>query len=96
MAPDAALCTDGFVTYERIAKVRAHPAFRPELPAGGTKRTPRSHHINTVNALIAGSAPSFCSLFADPPSKGTLPHIGPLGTPPEITRTAPTSMPSGC
>lgn len=38
MAPNSALCTDGFVTYERIAK---------------DARIPRSQHINTVNALIS-------------------------------------------
>jgi hypothetical protein len=52
MAPDAVLCTDGFVTYERIAKDERIPHFA--LNAGRrTKRTPRSHHINTVNALIS-------------------------------------------
>ena len=52
MAPDAVLCTDGFVTYERIAKDERIPHFA--LNAGRrTKRTPRSHHIDTVNALIS-------------------------------------------
>jgi len=51
MVPDAVLCTDGFVTYERIAKDARIPHFA--LKAGRrTERTPRSHHINTVNALI--------------------------------------------
>ena len=51
MAPDAILCTDGFVTHERIAKDARTPHVA--LNAGRrSKRTPRSHHINTVNALI--------------------------------------------
>ena len=62
MAPDA--CTDGFVTYERIAKDEHIPHFA--LNAGRrSKRTPRSHHINTVNALI-GRFRAFTSPSADP------------------------------
>jgi hypothetical protein len=51
LARDAVLCTDGFATYERIAKEARIPHFA--LNAGRrSKRTPRSNHINTVNALI--------------------------------------------
>ena len=67
MAPDAALCTDGFVTYERIAKDERIPHFA--LNAGRrTKRTPRSHHINTVNAFI-GRFRTFMQPFCGPASK---------------------------
>ena len=67
MAPDAVLCTDGFVTYERIAKDERIPHFA--LTAGRrTKRTPRSHHINTVNALI-GRFRAFMQPFCGPASK---------------------------
>ncbi len=67
MAPDAVLCTDGFVTYERIAKDEHIPHFA--LNAGRrTKRTPRSHHINTVNALI-GRFRAFMQPFCGPASK---------------------------
>jgi hypothetical protein len=46
MARDAVLCTDGFATSERIAKDERIPHFA--LNAGRrTKRTPRSHHINS-------------------------------------------------
>jgi hypothetical protein len=67
MSPDAVLCTDGFVTYERIAKDERIPHFA--LNAGRrTKRTPRSHHINTVNALISRFR-TFMQPFCGPASK---------------------------
>lgn len=67
MAPDAVLCTDGHATYERIAKVERIPHFA--LNAGRrSKRTPRSHHINTVNALI-GRYRAFMQPFCGPASK---------------------------
>lgn len=67
MARDAVLCTDGFATYERIAKDERIPHFA--LNAGRrTKRTPRSHHINTVNALI-GRFRAFMQPFCGPASK---------------------------
>ena len=67
MAPDAVLCTDGFVTYQRIAKDERIPHFA--LNAGRrTKRTPRSHHINTVNALISRFR-AFMQPFCGPASK---------------------------
>jgi hypothetical protein len=67
LAPDAVLCTDGFVTYERIAKDERIPHF--VLNAGRrTKRTPRSHHINTVNALISRFR-AFMQPFCGPASK---------------------------
>ena len=67
MAPDAVLCTDGFVTYERIAK--DEPILHFVLNAGRrTKRTPRSHHINTVNALISRFR-AFMQPFCGPASK---------------------------
>ena len=67
MAPDAVLCTDGFVTYERIAKDERIPHFA--LNAGRrTKCTPRSHHINTVNALISRFR-AFMQPFCGPASK---------------------------
>ena len=67
MARDAVLCTDGFVTYERIAKDERIPHFA--LNAGRrTKRTPRSHHINTVNALISRFR-AFMQPFCGPASK---------------------------
>lgn len=67
MAADAVLCTDGHVTYQRIAKDERIPHFA--LNAGRrTKRTPRSHHINTVNALI-GRFRSFMRPFCGPASK---------------------------
>lgn len=51
MAPDAVLCTDGHVTYEAIARDERISHF--VLVSGRRpKRTPRSHHIDTVNALI--------------------------------------------
>jgi hypothetical protein len=67
MAPDAVLCTDGFVTYERIAKDERIPHFA--LNAGRrTTRTPRRHHINTVNALISRFR-AFMQPFCGPASK---------------------------
>jgi len=67
MARDAVLCTDGHATYERIAKDECIPHFA--LNAGRrSKRTPRSHHINTVNALI-GRFRSFMQPFCGPASK---------------------------
>jgi len=67
MAPDAVLCTDGHATYERIAKDKRIPHFA--LNAGRrSKRTPRSHHINTVNALI-GRFHAFMRPFCGPASK---------------------------
>lgn len=52
MAPDAVLCTDGHVTYEKIAKVTRMTHFA--LNGGRRSRsTPKTHHINTVNALIS-------------------------------------------
>ncbi len=50
---------DGFVTYERIAK---------------DERIPRSHHINTVNALISRFR-AFMQPFCGPASKN-LPAYG--------------------
>jgi transposase-like protein len=67
MAQDAVLCTDGHATYERIAKDERIPHFA--LNAGRrSKRTPRSHHINTVNALI-GRFRAFMQPFCGPASK---------------------------
>lgn len=67
MALDAVLCTDGHATYERIAKDERIPRFA--LNAGRrSKRTPRSHHINTVNALI-GRFRAFMQPFCGPASK---------------------------
>jgi len=67
MARDAVLCTDGFATYERIAKDERIPHFA--LNAGRRSgRTPRSHHINTVNALI-GRFRAFMQPFCGPSSK---------------------------
>jgi len=67
MAPDAVLCTDGHATYERIAKDQRIPHFA--LNAGRrSKRTPRSHHINTVNALI-GRFRGFMQPFCGPASR---------------------------
>jgi transposase-like protein len=67
MAQDAVLCTDGHATYERIAKDQHIPHFA--LNAGRrSKRTPRSHHINTVNALI-GRFRAFMQPFCGPASK---------------------------
>ena len=67
MARDAVLCTDGHATYERIAKDERIPHFA--LNAGRrSKRTPSSHHINTVNALI-GRFRTFMQPFCGPASK---------------------------
>jgi len=67
MAPDAALCTDGHVTYEAIARDERIPHF--VFVAGRrSKSTPRSHHINTVNALI-GRFRAFMQPFCGPASK---------------------------
>jgi transposase-like protein len=67
MARDAVLCTDGHATYERIAKDERILHFA--LNAGRrSKRTPRSHHINTVNALI-GRFRTFMQPFCGPASK---------------------------
>jgi transposase-like protein len=67
MAPDAVLCTDGHATYEPIAKDERIPHF--VLNAGRrSKRTPRSHHINTVNGLI-GRFRSFMQPFCGPASR---------------------------
>lgn len=67
MARDAVLCTDGHATYERIARDERIPHFA--LNAGRrSKRTPRSHHINTVNALI-GRFRTFMQPFCGPASK---------------------------
>ena len=67
MARDAVLCTDGHATYERIAKDERIPHFA--LNAGRrSKHTPRSHHINTVNALI-GRFRGFMQPFCGPASK---------------------------
>ncbi len=67
MAPDAVLCNDGFVTYERIAKDARIPRFA--LNAGRrTERTPRSHHINTVNALVSRFR-AFMQPFCGPASR---------------------------
>ena len=67
MAPDAALCTDGHVTYEAIARDERilHFVF---VAGRRSKRTPRSHHINTVNALI-GRFRAFMQPFCGPASK---------------------------
>jgi len=67
MAPDAVLCSDGHATHERIAKDERIPHFA--LNAGRhSKRTPRSHHINTVNAII-GRFRSLMKPFCGPASK---------------------------
>jgi len=67
MARDAVLCTDGHATYERIARDERIPHFA--LNAGRrSKRTPGSHHINTVNALI-GRFRAFMQPFCGPSSK---------------------------
>jgi hypothetical protein len=67
MAPDAVLCTDGHATCKRIAKIERLPQFA--LNGGRrSKRPPRSHHINTVNALI-GRFRAFMHPFCGPASK---------------------------
>ena len=63
----AVLCTDGFAIYERIAKDERIPHFA--LNAGrSSQRTPRSHYINTVNALI-GRFRTLMQPFCGPASK---------------------------
>jgi hypothetical protein len=63
---DAVLRTDGHATYERIANDERIPHFA--LNAGRrSKRTPRSHHINTVNGLISRFR-SFMQPFCGPAS----------------------------
>ena len=67
LARDAVLCTDGHATYDRIAKEERIPQFA--LNAGRrSKRTPRSHHINTVNGLV-GRFRTFMQPFCGPASK---------------------------
>ncbi|SFE04309.1 hypothetical protein SAMN04515678_105306, partial [Roseivivax sediminis] len=52
MAADAVLCTDGHATYEAIAKTTRITHFA--LNGGKrSRRMPKTHHINTVNALIS-------------------------------------------
>lgn len=92
MARDAVLCTDGHATYERIAKDERIPHFA--LNAGRrSKHTPRSHHINTVNALI-GRFRGFMQLFCGPASK----NLAAYGRwhAARTMRTAATSTCSGC
>ena len=67
MARDAVLCTDGFATDERIAKDERIPHFAPNA-GRRSKRTPQSHHINTVNALI-GRFRAFMQPFCGPSSR---------------------------
>ena len=72
LARDAVLCTDGHTTYERIAKDERIPHFA--LNAGRrSKRTPRSHHINPVSALICRFRP-FMQPFCGPASKNLAPY----------------------
>ena len=67
MTRDEVPCTDCHATYERIAKDERIPHFA--LNGGRrSKRTPRSHHINTVNALI-GRFRAFMQPFCGPASK---------------------------
>lgn len=67
MAPDAVLCTDGHATYEAIAKTTRITHFA--LNAGKrSRRTPKTHHINTVNALI-GRYRDFIRPFCGPASQ---------------------------
>ncbi|WP_264773806.1 hypothetical protein [Defluviimonas salinarum] len=67
MARDAVLCTDGHATYERIAKDERIHHF--VLNVGRrSKRTPRSHRINTVNALISPFR-ALMKLFRGPASE---------------------------
>ena len=64
MALDAVLCTDGHLTYETFAKVTKIPHFA--LNGGRrSKSTPKTHHINTVNALI-GRYRTFIKPFCGP------------------------------
>jgi hypothetical protein len=70
MAPDAVLCTDGHATYGRIAKDERIPHFM--LVAGQrSPRAPKSHHINTVNALISRYR-DFIKPFRGPASRNPL------------------------
>jgi len=67
MAPDAVLCTDGFVTDERIAKDEHIPHVA--LNAGRrSKRTLPSHHITTVTAPISRFR-AFMQPFCGPASR---------------------------
>lgn len=67
MAPDTVLCTDGHLTYECLAKANRIPFFA--LNGGRRSRnTPKSHHINTVNALI-GRYRTFIRAFRGPATK---------------------------
>ena len=67
MAQDAVLSTDGHATDERIAKDERIPHFAFNA-ARRSKRTPRSHNINTVNALI-GRFRAFMQPFCGPASR---------------------------
>lgn len=67
MAPDAVLCTDGHLTYEQLAKATQIPHFA--LNGGKrSRRTPKTHHINTVNSLI-GRYRVFIGPFCGPATK---------------------------
>jgi len=67
MAPDAVLCTDGHATYKGIAKATGITHFA--LNAGRRcRRTPKTHHINTVNSLI-GRYRAFVKPFCGPASR---------------------------
>lgn len=66
-APDAVLCTDGLATYGKIAKDERIPHFVLVKGRRG-KNTPKTHHINTVNALIARFR-AFLAPFCGPASK---------------------------
>ena len=67
MAPDAVLCTDGHATYGRITKDERIPHF-VLVEGRRTRRIPRTHHINTVNALIQRFK-EFLRPFRGPASK---------------------------
>ena len=67
MAPDAVLCTDGLATYVKIAKDERIPHFML-VKGRRNKNTPKTHHINTVNALIARFR-AFLAPFCGPASK---------------------------
>ena len=92
MAPDAVLCTDGFVTCERIAKDARIPHFA--LTAGrGTKRTraATSSHCQRPDrpgprlhaALLRACVKDPCSISA-------------AGAPHGVMQTAPAWTPTGC
>lgn len=67
MAPDAVLCTDGHATCEKIARTARLTHFA--LNAGRRpKRMPKTHHINTVNALISRYR-NFIRPFCGPASR---------------------------